>query len=46
MPLFVFKEKKPMFSSLIKHFEAETKINEKFQFSINYGLFSFFVVDK
>lgn len=37
---------KIIFNSLIKQFKAETKINEKFQFEVYCGLFSFFVVDK
>lgn len=45
MPLLMFKEKM-ILNSLIKQFKAETKINEKFQFEVYYGLLSFFVVDK
>lgn len=45
MPLLVFKEK-IIFNRLIKQFKAETKINDKLQFEVYYGFFSFFVVDK
>lgn len=45
MPLLIFKEK-IIFNSLIKQFKAETKINEKSQSEVYYGLFSFFAVDK